>query len=335
MTQSNSLEAQLYDHTHKLLRAHEVLLRDPVRNRTFYSALEKCVKPDSFVLDIGAGTGIWAITAAKLGAKKVVAVEMDELLIGLIKILAKENGVAEKIEAVCGNSLEIQLEKEFDIIISETIGYLGYDENIVPIMFDAQRRFLKNGGLLIPETISLHAAAAHSIAEKEIVPNGLPFDFNRLAKLNLHSPRVLNNKCDLELLTEPQCLIQTDLYKASEQPSLENLRVKWDVSNAASINCFVVWAESRLTEGVHLSTRRTSSWLPNVYRIEPIAGNFDQVEFELSLTKASNYWTTTFSNGQSKEIQRYSPEFAAAELTLRARCDDLELIERLDASLRH
>lgn len=335
MTQSNSLEAQLYDHTHKLLRAHEILLRDRVRNRAFYKALEKCVKSDSVVLDIGAGTGIWAITAAKLGAQKVVAIEMDELLIGLIKILAKENGVGEKVEAVCGNSLEIQLEKEFDIVISETIGYLGYDESIVSVMFDARKRFLKNGGLLIPETISLYAAAAYLKTEKEVVPNGLPIDFKRLAKLNLHSPRVLNNKRDLRLLTEPQCLVETNLNEATEQPALENLRAKWDAADAASINCFVVWAESWLTEGVHLSTRRTSSWLPNVYRIEPVAGNYNRVEFKLSLTAASNYWTTTFSNGRSEKIRRYSPELAANELTLFSRTEDLELIERLQASLKH
>ncbi len=335
MEQSNSLETQLYDHTHKLLRAHEILLGDAVRNRAFYKALQKCVKSDSVVLDIGAGVGIWAIAAAKLGAKKVVAVERDELLIGLIKILAEEHGVIEKVEAVCGNSLEIQLEKEFDIVISETIGYLGYDEGIVPIMFDARKRFLKNGGLLIPETISIFAAAAHLKTGKEIVPNGLPFDFKRLAKLNLHSPQVLNNKLDLKLLTEPQRLIQTDLYRAAEQPPLENLQAKWNVSDAASTNCFVVWAESRLTEGARLSTRRTSSWLPNVYRIEPIEENFNRVEFELSLTAASNYWTATFSNGQTRKIQRYSPEFAAAELTLLSRCDDSELIEQLHTSLKN
>ena len=327
MSQSNSLEAQLYDHTHKLLRAHEVMLRDAVRNRTFYKALQKCVTSDSVVLDIGAGAGIWAIAAAKLGAKKVVAVEMDELLIGLIKILAKEQGVAEKIETVCGSSFNIRLKKEFDIVISETIGYLGYDEYIVRVMADARKRFLKNGGLLIPETISLFAAAAHLKTEREVVPNGLPFDFNGLATLNLNSPRLLDKKSNLKLITKPQCLIQTDLYRTDEQPSLENLRAVWDVPNADAINCFIVWTESRLTENVHLSTRRTSSWLPNIYRIEPVEDDFTKVEFQLSLTKATNYWTAAFSNKQSQKTRHYSPEVAAAELTLYSKTENLSLLE--------
>lgn len=333
LPQSNDLEAKLYAHAHKLLRAHEILLRDAVRNRAFYKALETCVTSDSVVLDIGAGTGVWAIIAAKLGAKKVFAVERDELLIGLIKMLAGEQGVAEKVVAVCGNSFDIELEKEFDLVISETIGYLGYDENIVEIMLDARRRFLKSGGLLIPETVSLFAAAAHLKTERETVPNGLPLDFKRLAKLNLNSPRVWNNKRDLRFITKPQRLIQTDLYRAAEQPALENLRASWNAPNAGSINCFVVWVESRLTKGARFSTRRTSSWLPNIYRVAPPEENFTRVEFELSLTEASNYWTTTFSNAQTRKTRRYSPEFAAAEMTLYSRTGDLTLIERLNAEM--
>lgn len=333
MPQSNNLEAQLYDHAHKLLQAHEVLLRDAVRNRAFYKALKKCVASDSVVLDIGAGTGVWAIAAAKLGARKVVAVEMDALLTGLTKILAREQGVAEKIEAVCGSSFDVQLEREFDIVISETIGYLGYDENIVGVMLDARQRFLKTGGLLIPETVSLFAAAAHLKTERETVPNGVPFDFKRLAKLNLNSPRVSNKKRDLRLITKPRRLIRTNLYRAAEQPPLENLQASWNVPSVDSINCFVVWVESRLTEGVRFSTRRTNSWLPNIYRIEPSEEDFTQVEFELSLTEASNYWATTFSNAQTRKTQRYSPEFAATEMTLYSRTDDLTLIERLNAGI--
>lgn len=333
MPQSNSPEAQLYDHTHKLLRAHEVMLRDEVRNRAFYQALQKCVKSASIVLDIGAGVGIWAIAAAKLGAKKVVAVEMDEMLIGLTKVLAKEQGVAERVETVCGSSFDIQLEKEFDIVVSETIGYLGYDEYIVQAMADAQERFLKTGGLLIPETISLFAAAAHLKTGQETVPNGLPFDFNRLAKLNLNSPYLLSSECDLKILSKPQCLIKTNLYQTDKQPSLENLPAKWnDVPNSDFINCFVVWAECRLTENITLSTRETSSWLPTIYRIEPVKGDFPEIEFELSLTKETNHWKATFSNLHNRKIQRYSPKIAASELTLYSRTDDLNLIELLQTS---
>ena len=51
----------------RLLVYHDLLLRDSVRNRAFRRALAARVVPGSSVLDIGSGTGLWAIEAARLG----------------------------------------------------------------------------------------------------------------------------------------------------------------------------------------------------------------------------------------------------------------------------
>ncbi len=108
MSQPSS-ESQLYSHAHRLLKTHDTLVRDEVRNRAFYAALERSVTRDSCVLDIGAGVGIWAVAAAKLGAKRVVAIEMDELLVGMTRKLAAEHGVADRVEVIWGNSFGIGL----------------------------------------------------------------------------------------------------------------------------------------------------------------------------------------------------------------------------------
>ena len=115
-------------HTHHIFRAHQELLEDAVRNRGFYHALRKHISADSTVLDIGAGTGLWAIAAAKLGAKRVVAIERDELLAALIRNLVRENQVGARVEIAQGDSREITVGRDFDVIISETIGNLGFDE---------------------------------------------------------------------------------------------------------------------------------------------------------------------------------------------------------------
>ncbi len=83
--------------------------------------MRRTVTPGSVVLDIGSGTGIWAIVAAKLGAKKVVAIDMDELLIGVIKMLAAEHGVADRVEAICANSFHGPIgKKSLTFVVSET-----------------------------------------------------------------------------------------------------------------------------------------------------------------------------------------------------------------------
>ncbi len=317
MKSRETFEAKVYEHAHQLLKTHETLLRDAVRNRAFYDALARHVTPESAVLDIGAGTGIWAVTAAKLGAKRTVAIDADEMLIGLIKRLAAEHDVADRVEAICGSSFDVELEREFDIIVSETIGYLGYDERIVDVMADARQRFLKPGGGLSPETVALDAAPAHLNVRRETVPVGLEFDLDGLRQLSLHSPRVLKRPRDAKLLARPKRLIQTDLYKAKATPLLENLHAAWDIENAEQADCFIVWVESRLAKGIRLSTRRTTSWLPNVYRIERAKGHWTGVALELSLTSKSNYWTATFTDGDKSSLQSYSPEFAARQMTPR------------------
>ncbi|MBK6749161.1 MAG: GNAT family N-acetyltransferase [Acidobacteria bacterium] len=313
-----SFESQLYSHAHQLLKTHETLLRDEVRNRAFYAALERSVTADSAVLDIGSGVGVWAIAAAKLGAERAVAIDMDEMLVGLTRKLAAEHGVSDRVEVIWGNSFAVELGREFDIVVSETIGYLGYDEAIVEIMADARERFLKPGGILIPETVSLHAAAAKMNVRTESIPVGLAIEFTQLERINLNSPRVLKRKEDATVLTEPQCLVSTDLYGATERPDLTNLRASWETD--ADVDCFLVWVRSRLGGDVVLDTRETTSWYPNVYRLEPSDAH-SRVDLTLSLTAESNYWTVEFSGGGESVSRRYSPEYAAVEMIAAARSE--------------
>ncbi len=159
-----------------------------IENRSLYRALKQTVTKDSCVLDIGSGTGIWAVAAAMMGAKRVVAIEEEPLLIGLIKALARENGVAERVEVIEGDSRRVQLGKEFDIVISETVGHLVFDESIVSIMVDARERFLRPGGLLIPESVALVAAAAHLKSRHKRLPAGIPLAHDHFESLALNIP---------------------------------------------------------------------------------------------------------------------------------------------------
>ena len=59
----------------------------------------------SSVLDIGSGTGIWAIAAARLGAKRVVAIEREPLIAGVIRELAHTNSVSDRLEILIGDAL--------------------------------------------------------------------------------------------------------------------------------------------------------------------------------------------------------------------------------------
>ena len=69
--------------------------------------LEKYVKPDTKVFDIGCGSGILAIAAAKLGANDVLAVDLDEVAVKVSKENIELNKVEDKVKALHGNLMEV------------------------------------------------------------------------------------------------------------------------------------------------------------------------------------------------------------------------------------
>ena len=81
-------------------------------------ALERVIAPAQDVLDLGSGSGILAIAAAKLGARKVLALDIDPIAVDATADNARENRVEDKIIAECG-SLETVLgaARRFDLVI--------------------------------------------------------------------------------------------------------------------------------------------------------------------------------------------------------------------------
>lgn len=92
--------------------------------------LEKYVKPQSVVFDVGSGSGILGISAAKLGAKHVECVDIDKTACKVAKENAEHNNVVDKLQVKCGNLLDVVKEKA-DIIVANIIAdiIIGFTED--------------------------------------------------------------------------------------------------------------------------------------------------------------------------------------------------------------
>ena len=108
------------------------MLKDTTRTRAYQRAIEENPNDfkDKIVLDIGCGTGILSIFAARAGAKHVYAIENAEIALYAEEII-KRNGLSDKITVIKGKMEEVTLPvKNVDIIISEWMGYfLLYESN--------------------------------------------------------------------------------------------------------------------------------------------------------------------------------------------------------------
>jgi ribosomal protein L11 methyltransferase len=72
--------------------------------RGVLALMQSLVEPGTFVADLGSGSGVLAIAAAKLGAGRVVAIEMDPDAIGNAMENVERNGVAAQVTVLQGDA---------------------------------------------------------------------------------------------------------------------------------------------------------------------------------------------------------------------------------------
>lgn len=130
------------------------MLKDTVRTLTYQRSIENNKNDfrDKIVLDIGAGTGILSIFAARSGAKHVYAVENADIASYAREIIRK-NGFENKITVIKGKMEEIEMPvNQVDIIISEWMGYFLLYESMLDSILWARDKYLnKNNGKMLPD----------------------------------------------------------------------------------------------------------------------------------------------------------------------------------------
>lgn len=135
---------------------HLEMLDDEARTSGFCRALARLVGPDDVVIDIGTGTGVLAVAAAKAGARRVYAIESSGIA-DLAARVFEANGVADRVELVRGRSTHVTLPEKGTVLVTETIGNDPLDETILEIVRDARARLLVEGARIIPSVLELVA----------------------------------------------------------------------------------------------------------------------------------------------------------------------------------
>ena len=135
---------------------HGRMLHDSRRTNDYLAAIAAAVRPGDVVLDIGTGSGILAVAAARAGARRVYAVEASDIAAAAERVFAA-NGVDDRVTLVTGWSREIELPEPADLLVSEVIGSEPLEEEILETTLDARDRLLKPHARLIPKTLTLFA----------------------------------------------------------------------------------------------------------------------------------------------------------------------------------
>lgn len=126
------------------------MIADATRMDAYSGALRRCITPGSVVVDIGTGTGIFALLACHYGARKVYAIDPNDLIV-VARKLARQNGFGDRIEFIHDLSTKTSLPEQADVIVSDLRGALPFFSANIPSIIDARQRFLKPGGNLLPQ----------------------------------------------------------------------------------------------------------------------------------------------------------------------------------------
>lgn len=135
-------------------RLHVAMLDDRGRTAAFLQAIAASVRPDDVVLDLGAGTGVLSVAAARAGARRVYAVERGAMARHAREIAAK-NGFADRVEVIQAPSTAVVLPERATLVISETLGDDPFEEGILESLHDARERLTTPDARVLPRRVTL------------------------------------------------------------------------------------------------------------------------------------------------------------------------------------
>jgi protein arginine N-methyltransferase 1 len=247
------------------LGAHQTMLADRERVELFRRAIFKTVKKGDVVIDIGTGTGIMAIFAAQAGAKKIYAIESSPI-IKLARKIAEDNDLSKKICFIGKNSWEIkssEIKERADVIISETVGFLGVDEGIIKTMDNIKRKFGKKSVVLIPNKLSLFFSPVSLLRDDDNISfwkeKKYGINFSRLSELAENNIYIRKTFSPKEFLSKEKKLLQFNLMGRNKN-SFKG-KAEFKINKKVYLNGFAGWFMVDLGGKTYLSTAPRKSVL--------------------------------------------------------------------------
>lgn len=295
-----------------MIEYHRELLADEKRTLAYREAIRQTVRPGDVVVDLGSGSGILSFLACEAGAGHVYAIDNGHMA-DVVTYLARHLGLSGRVTVFHQLSTEVVLPRPADVLVTETMGSLGYDEHILGYILDARNRLLREGAAIIPRSVALHIVPVElpEIYRKHIDFWGEPrygFDLSPLRFFASNSLGYVQLDPAAGIAAEAR-LIDVDLR--THETALVSGQTTFTTERDATVHGFGAWFTTTLAEGVSLSTRDPGAthwrhvFLPLEAPLSVTRG--DEIRLELETDDGKVWrWRGTAAGAEFDQMTRFA-----------------------------
>ena len=294
------------------LNEHLGYLSLPNRHELYRRAVAQAVKPGDVVADLGCGFGVLGLLCLQNGASKIYGIDSSQA-IHIARETAQRAGFGERYHCVEASTYEARLPEKVDVLICDHIGWFGLDYDIAGMLADAKARFLKPGGVIIPQSLELLVAGVSSQDCADLVDGWMhepvPAEFHWLRGHSANAKHGHTFARD-ELITRPESFASMALGETAP----EHLRFEAELTaiQDATFHGVAGWFDAQLWGDIRMtnsplsdrSIERCQAFLPAENPF-PIKGG-EQVKVALQWRPAEHMMAWTFQPPGDAAAQKMS-----------------------------
>ena len=265
---------------------HFSMMNDEVRNKAYSDALKLAVGDGDVVLDIGTGSGLLSLMAAASGAEKVITCETSRTIAEAAKEIIDINGYRGKISVLNKKSTDlivgVDLPQRADLIVSEVFSSEFVGEGVRTTILDANKRLLKKGGRIIPQSGKIRIALIDNSPEifsNTSVASVHGFDLSKFNSIS-QSKFPFKTRDKPLLLSNPEDAFDINFYDESEVVGEEKI-IKLQVNQNGLCVGLIQWIWIHMYKELEYENKpgeNDSHWTTPIYLFEdPVVAKIGDV----------------------------------------------------------
>ncbi len=247
---------------------HIPMINDTERNQAYDLALRAAIRPGDLVLEIGTGSGLVSMMAARAGAGRVVTCEVLPVLAEVAQETVIRNGFGDRITVIGKKSTQLDIGTDLpdkaDVFVSELLNIGMLAPNMLQVLSHARHHLVKPDARIIPAAARVYGALLDCPQLARINPLQQIDGFDMGAFDRFRSP----GYAQIDLMADPHLLLSApfialDFDFVRDMPLRDSHRILVQVREAGIVHGIAFWFDLQMDEGTvyhSSSVSRTNHW---------------------------------------------------------------------------